>query len=179
MADQYKVVTGKVRASYVNIFTPRAVNPGDDPKYGMALIIPKSDKATIDALRVAEAAAYELGVTTKWNGRRPVTQSIIHDGDTEADLEKNPEYSGSWYMNVSSPRKPGVVDQSVQPILDPEELYSGCWVRVSVRAFPYAGKRNGVSFGLQNVQKLADGERLGGAGSSPEDDFSAEYADLM
>jgi hypothetical protein len=76
-------------------------------------------------------------------------------------------------MSVSNKTKPGIVDQNVQPILDSTEVYSGCYARVSITAFPFSASGNkGVSFGLNHVQKLADGESLGGI-TKAEDDFSA------
>jgi hypothetical protein len=94
-----------------------------------------------------------------------------HDGDEEGDLDKSPELEGHYYMNVSSKTKPGIVDQNVNPILDQTEVYSGCYARVSLFAFPYdfAGKK-GVSFILKNIQKMADGEPFGSS-SRAEDEF--------
>lgn len=168
-----KVVTGKVRLSYVHLFEPYAVNPDDEAKYSVTLLIPKSDKATMRALRAAEKAAAEAG-KAKFDGRVPANlKSVIHDGDEEADLEKNPEYEGHWYMSVNSKTRPGIVDRDVQPILDSTEIYSGAYARVSINAFAYNTRGNkGVSFGLNHVQKLADGDFLGGR-SRAEDDFDA------
>lgn len=174
-----KVVTGRVRLSYVHVWEPWS-SGGDDneAKYSVALLIPKTDKTTINALRKAQAAALEQGKDSKFGGKVPkVWADTIHDGDEEADLEKNPEYEGHWYMSVSSKTKPGIVDQNVQPILDSTEVYSGCFARVSLNAFPYNTKgKKGVSFGLNHVQKLADGDFLGGR-SKAEDDFDAVEED--
>lgn len=177
MAKPTKVVTGEVRLSYVHLFEPHAVNPKDDPKYSVMLMIPKEDTATMDALRAAEEAATEIGIPTKFGGKRPKDlASIIRDGDDTAD--DYPERAGHWVMSVSSPRKPGVVDSSVQPILDPSEVYSGMYARVSLNAFPYTyGAKKGISFGLNHVMKTRDGEPLGGI-TRAEDDF-AEFADLV
>jgi hypothetical protein len=174
-----KVVTGRVRLSYVHIWEPWSNDPQkQEPKYSTALLIPKSDKKTIAALRAAQQAALEQGKDSKFGGKIPKAWAdTIHDGDEEADLEKNEEYAGHWYMSVSSKTKPGIVDQDVQPILDSTEVYSGCYARVSLNAFPYntSGKR-GVSFGLNHVQKLEDGDFLGGR-SKAEDDFDVVEVD--
>ena len=93
------------------------------------------------------------------------------DGDEDADLEMYPEYAGHYYFSVSSKTKPGIVDKDLDPIIDSTEVYSGCFARVSINAFPYNVQGNkGVSFGLNHVQKLADGDYLGGR-SRAEDDF--------
>lgn len=179
MATQNKagttVITGKCRLVYPHVFEPYSSDPDKDPRYSVMLLIPKSDKRTIKALRDAEEEAKQAGVMSKWNGRMPKGMlSIIHDGDDEdqTDTERYPERAGHWYMTVGSVRRPGVVDQDVLPILDASEIYSGCYGRVELGAFPYSvSGKNGVTFGLNNLQKLADGEVLGGR-SRPEDVFS-------
>lgn len=167
-----KVITGRVRLSYVHLFEPFSNNEGQEAKYSCVLLIPKTDKVTIKKLRAAQQAALEAGKDSRFGGRIPKNWTdTIHDGDEEADLEKNPEMEGHWYMTVSSKTKPGIVDQQVNPILDSTEIYSGCFARVSINAFAYSNSGNkGVSFGLNHVQKLADGDYLGGR-SRAEDDF--------
>ena len=173
-----KVVTGKCRLSYVHVFEKFAVNEDDDPRYSVMLLVPKSDTKTVEALRAAEAEAKDQGKSSKWGGKIPANlkPSIIRDGDDYAD--EYPERAGHWFMTVSSQQKPGVVDADVQPILDSTEIYSGCYARASLNAFPYKGKSNGVSFGLNHLQKIADGEPLGGR-TRAEDDFDAISADLI
>ena len=86
---------------------------------------------------------------------------------------------GSIYINVRSKLSPGIVsryagvDGKPERITDPGQIYSGCIVRASLNAFAYdrAGNR-GISLGLNNIQKLADGERLDGR-LKAEDDFEA------
>lgn len=168
-----RVVTGKVRLSYVHLFEPYTNDPDKEARYSVTILIPKSDKGTMAKLRAAEEAAKEDGKSKHFGGRIPSNlSSIIHDGDEEADLERNPEYAGHFYMAMSSKQRPGVVDQDLNPVLDPTQVYSGCYARVSINAFSYstAGKK-GISFGLNNVQFLEDGEPLGGR-TRAEDDFS-------
>jgi hypothetical protein len=156
-----KVTTGVVRASFVRIFEPQpGKNPSDKPKYGITLLIPKSDKATLDALYAAESEAKEAGKSTKFGGSIPPNlKTVIRDGDTDQDTDRYPEFAGNMFMNVRSDRKPVVVDQNVQEILDPTEVYSGCWVKASVNAFPFnADGSKGISFGLNAIQKVRDDE---------------------
>ena len=177
-ASKVQVVTGKVRLSYVHVFEPFANDEDDEKKYSCVVLIPKSDKATLKRLDDAIQAAAEAGKHSKFDGKIPANlTTTLHDGDEEADLEKNPEYEGHMYMSVSSKTKPGVVDQNVQPILDSSEVYSGCYARVQVGAFAYNYKgKKGVSFGLNHVQKVADGEFLGGR-SRAEDVFDEVEVD--
>lgn len=159
-----RVVTGKVRLSYANLNEPRSIENGP-AKYSAVIVIPKDDKATYDAIRKAQAHTVKNG-KHKWGGKIPPSFKgslfTMHDGDEEADLERNPEYEGCWYMNVSNTRQPGLLDRARQPILDATEVYSGCYARVAISCFPFNQQGNkGVSFGLDHVQKLADGEPLG------------------
>ena len=80
-----------------------------------------------------------------------------------------------FFLNANSTQKPGIVDRDLNEILDPDEVYSGCWGRASINFFPYNSNGNkGVGVGLNNIQKLKDGERLGGARASAEDDFGGD-----
>lgn len=173
-----KVVTGKIRLSYVHIWEAFANEDGQEPKYSCVLLIPKTDKTTMKDLRAAQQAALEAGKDSRFGGKIPAVWSdTIHDGDVEADLDRNPEYAGHWYMSVSSKTRPGIVDNNVQPILDSTEVYSGCYAKVSINCFPFvhSGKK-GVSFGLNHVQKVGDGDFLGGR-SKAEDDFEPVAAE--
>lgn len=167
-----KVVVKKARLSYVHLFEPYSIDGEQDPKYSVMLLIPKSDKAGLEALRAAEAAAAEQGKSTKFGGKVPANlASIIRDGDDFA--EDYPERADHWFMSVTAPptRKPGVVDANVNPIMEQSEVYSGCYANVSLNAFPYTfGSKKGISFGLNHVQKVADGEPLGSI-TKAEDDF--------
>jgi len=169
-----KVVTGRVRLSYVHAFEPFSNTEGQEPKFSVVLLIPKSDRATIAKLRAAQQAALAGAADRLFGGKVPkVFKDTLHDGDTEADLDRNPEYADHWYMSVSSKTRPGIVDQDVNPILDSTEVYSGCYARVSINCFAYSTSGNkGVSFGLNHIQKMGDGDFLGGR-SKAEDDFDA------
>lgn len=175
-ATATKVVTGKARLSYVNVFEPRAAMPGQEPKYSVSVLIPKADKATVDKVKAAIAAAQEAGKPT-WGGKVPAgLRSPLRDGDTERD---SPEYKNHFFINASSKNRPGVVDAAVNPILDQGEIYSGAYGRVSINFYPYSVNGNrGIGAGLQNIQKVADGEPLSGR-SRAEDDFTAVEEDFL
>lgn len=174
VAQPTKVITGTVRLSYAHLFEPFSFNDDQEPKYSVVLLIPKSDKATIKKIKAAQKAALEQGKSSKFNGKIPTNWSnTLRDGDEEKDLEDNPEFAGHYFMTVSARTRPGIVDRDVQPILDSTEVYSGCYARASINAFPYSVSGNkGVSFGLNHIQKIKDGEPLGGR-SNAEDDFDS------
>jgi hypothetical protein len=172
-----KVVLGKnelVRFSYANVFEPRENLQGDD-KYGVSVLIPKSDEKTVKLVKAAIKAAVAEGKDSKFGGKVPSNIKLpLRDGDEErAD---DPAYAGHYFFNANSNRRPSVVDKTVSPILDPDEFYSGCYGRVSVNFYSFNTNGNkGVAAGLNNIQKVKDGERLGG-GSSAEEDFGS-FAD--
>lgn len=167
MAKAIKVVTGKVRFSYSNVFQPQTPKEGGTPKYSVSLIISKEDKETIEAINKAEEKA-KKDYASIWGGTVPKgLKGGLRDGDTEKD---DPAYANSYFINANSTQKPGVVDADLNPILDMSEFYSGCYGRASISFYGYnTNGSKGIGCGLNNVQKLEDGEKLGGATSAAAD----------
>ena len=173
-----KVVTGKVRLSYAHVWEPVSINDSK-PKYSVSLVIPKSDKETIKKINAAVDAAIEEGIA-KFGGKKPNKAALklpLRDGDTERDDEV---YKNCFFVNANSTTAPQIVDRSVQPILDREEVYSGCYARVSINFYAYNTNGNkGIACGLGNIQKIADGEPLGGRTSAKDDFSSIEDEDFL
>lgn len=170
--QQTKVVTGEVRFSYLHVFQPHAIEEGQQEKFSVSLLIPKSDKKTLAKIKKAVEAAKVAGQSTKFGGKIPPNlKTPLRDGD--AERPDQPEYAGHYFLNANSTNKPGLVDANLDPILDSTELCSGCYGRASVNFYAYnvSGNR-GIACGLNNLQKLRDGETLGGR-SRAEDDFEA------
>lgn len=167
-----RVITGEVRLSYANLFEAKSIQ-GSKPKYSVSLIIPKSDKATLAKIEAAIDAAIEAG-TAKFGGKRPNKAALklpLRDGDTERDDEA---YANSMFVNANSTTPPQVVDESLAPILDRSQVYSGCYGRASITFYAFNTNGNkGIACGLGNVQKLRDGEPLGSGHVSAEEDFAA------
>ena len=170
------VITSECVLSHPSLFEPRET-PSGELKYGCALIFDKG--ADLAELRAAAQAA----AVAKWAGKAAqMTESgalrmPFRDG---AEREGSRGYgAGKTFLNASTKNQPGVVgrhggpDGRPRPITDPAELYPGCRVRASLTAFAYdqAGNR-GVSFALNNIQKLGEGPRLDGR-KDAEDEFSA------
>jgi len=179
-AQTTKVVTGLVRLSYANLFVPTSVEEGGDKKYSVSILIPKTDKETIKKIEAAIEAAKEAG-KSKWGGKIPVKGLKLPLRDGDEDRPDDDAYAGHFFINASSKTKPGVVDKNLQPVLDQDEVYSGCYGRVSINLYPFDTKGNkGIAAGLNNVQKIKDGEALAGK-SKAEDDFAdaLEVDDLM
>ena len=170
-----KVITGKdTRWSYCNVWEAKAIN-GGTPKFSVSLLIPKTDTVTVKKIKAAIEAAYREGeAKLKGNGKTvpPLTaiKTPLRDGD--AERPDDPAYAGHYFLNANSATAPGIVDADCQPILTRSEVYSGVYGRASISfyAFNSSGNR-GIACGLNNLQKIRDGEPLGGRASA-ESDFS-------
>ena len=177
-----KVITGpNTRWSYCNVWQPKSIN-GGTPKYSVSLIIPKSDTVTINKIKAAIEAAYKEGeAKLKGNGRSVPALSVLktplRDGDAERPDDE--AYANAYFVNANSATAPGIVDADRQPILDTSEVYSGVYGRASINFYAFNSNGNkGIACGLNNLQKIRDGESLGGK-SRPEDDFADEEEDFL
>lgn len=177
-----KVVTGKVRFCYANVFEPTTMADGDTPKYNVCVLIPKSDTKTLEKIKQAIEAAKQTGKAklADKNGKIPSTIKLpLRDGDEERG--DDPAYEGMYFINANSTRKPSVVDKNLNPIMSKDEFYSGCYGRASINFYAYNVQSKGIAAGLGNLQKLEDGEPLAG-GSSADEDFGGDNTwddDLM
>ena len=175
-----KVITGpKTRWSYANVWDPKSIN-GGAPKYSVSLIIPKSDTKTVEKIQAAIQAAYEEGQSKlKGNGKSVPALSVLktplRDGDAERPDDE--AYKDSYFINANSATAPGIVDADRNPILERSEVYSGVYGRASINLYAFNSNGNkGIACGLNNLQKISDGEPLGGKSRS-EDDFADDYDD--
>ena len=133
-----KVITGKCLLSYVFVNKPKAAVAGGEEKYSLSAIIPKSDTASLEKIETAIEKATKEGIA-RFGSKFGKTSSFripLRDGDV--DKPDDAAYKDSYFLNVNSKTKPGLVDKDVNPILDPTEIYSGCFGRVSITAFPYS-----------------------------------------
>ena len=175
-----KVITGvNTRWSYVNAWEPKSIN-GGAPKYSVSLIIPKSDTKTIEKIQAAIQAAYDEGQDKlKGNGKSVPALSVLKTPlrDGEAERPDDEAYADSYFINANSGTAPGIVDADRQPILDRSEVYSGVYGRASINFYAFNSNGNkGIACGLNTLQKIKDGEPLGGK-SRAEDDFDTEEDD--
>ena len=175
-----KVITGvDTRWSYANVWDPKSIN-GGTPKYSVSLIIPKSDKVTIQKIKAAIQAAYEEGESKlKGNGKSVPSLSVIKTPLRDGDLERPDDeaYKNAYFVNANSATAPGIVDADRQQIIDRSEVYSGVYGRASITFYAFNSSGNkGIACGLNNLQKIRDGEPLGGK-SSAESDFATDDDD--
>ena len=175
-----KVVTGKnTRFSYLIVNEPKSIN-GGTPKYSVSLIIPKSDTVTVEKCKAAIKAAYDEGQSKlKGNGKSvpalKMLKTPLRDGDEERPDDS--AYADSYFINANSATAPGIVDANCNPILERSEVYSGVYGRASISFYAFNSNGNkGIACGLNNLQKIRDGEPLGGR-TRAEDDFATDDDD--
>lgn len=183
MATTPRNITAAGRLSYPNLFQPRKVTEeSDKQQYSATLLIPKTDTATIQAVQAAIQAAVKQGME---EGKFKQAIDPAHtkypplrDGDApNANGEpRSPEFAGHWFISAKAPesRKPFVVDGNLNIVIDPTEVYAGCYVNMAVQfyAYSHATGGKGISASLVGVQKVRDGEPLGGGVVDASDVFS-------
>lgn len=167
MTNPMKVITGpNTRWSYANVWEPKSIN-GGTPKYSVSLIIPKSDTKTVAKIEAAIEAAYREGeAKLKGNGKSVPALSVLKTPLRDGDLERpdDPAYAGSYFVNANATSAPGIVDADRNPILTRSEVYSGVYGRASISFYAFNSSGNkGIACGLNNLQKIRDGEPLGGS----------------
>jgi hypothetical protein len=157
------LLTPQFRASYVQIFRPRKNELNGEMEYSVVAIFPKD--ADLKPLHDAAKAA----IVEKWGNDpakwpKPLRSPIRKNEEREKEGKLPDGYeAGGHFITLKAKQKPGLVDQKLQTIIDETKVYSGCFMRAQVRAYAYDAKGNrGVSFGLQNLQFMADGEPLSG-----------------
>lgn len=161
-----KVVTGKVRFSYAHVWEPRADENGIE-KYSLCILIPKTDKKTLEDCRKAIEAAKQDGMKTKFGGKANGVKIPLRDGDEERP--DSPEYAGMMFINCSAKSQPIILDRNRNEVVDRKEVYSGAWGNVAVNFYPYNSNGNkGVGCGLNVIRKLEDDDNLGGGISVSE-----------
>lgn len=182
-AKPTKVVTGKVRFSYANVWEPKQMmengKPVGKPKYSVVLLIPKKNKADIKRIEDAIAVAKELGKASTWKGKIPAGLKMpLHDGDEKfnEDPEKYAPYEGMVYLSAKSDTKPGIIDKAGNEIIERDEFYSGCYGKASVNFYPFDNVSKGIGCGLNNLMKTEDGENLGGGRAAATEDFADDIS---
>ena len=166
------LVTGKIRFSYVNVFSPR-VTPNGEEKYSVTILIPKNDIDTYQRISDEINKCLQENLASVFNGVMPSNPKLpIHDGDglRQSGEPYGAECKGHWVITANSNSAPEVVDANCNPIISKNEFYSGCYGRASLRFYAYNQNGNkGIGCGLGNVQKLEDGQPLDGRTTAIED----------
>jgi hypothetical protein len=176
-----KVITNEVRMAYLYWAEPKAFEDKDEPKYRATLLIPKSDKETIKAIKTAIEQVKVEGLQ-KWGGKLPTKDFFIplRDGDDDAPENSGDEFEGHYFVNAKTSYKPAVVDRQKAEITDADVFQSGDYARASVTFYAFAtGKNKGIGVILNALQFTTKGERLGGGNSANDfDELEADDDDL-
>lgn len=161
-----QITTGKVRFSYCNLFTPRAAQEGAKEKYSVTLLIPKSDKATIQKIKAAMEEAKQKYIAANSGKKLPTNlKSTLHDGDGERPNggEFGEECKGCYVITVSSNNKPVLVHSDKTPLTDPRNCTPAATAARSSTSMSTTPRATRVSLPyLNGIMKLYDGEPLGG-----------------
>lgn len=177
--DPRRVITGKTRWAYLNVWEPRPTDrEGETPYYSACILIPKTDKKTINAINQAVQAALEEGKNRIFNGKIPSAyRHPLRDGDV--DRPEKEEFRECYFINAKTKHKPDILDTSLNPILEKDKVYSGCYGVASLSFYAYDSKGSkGVTAQLRNLMKVEDGKPLSG-GLSAQEEFATvvtEYA---
>ena len=178
-----KVITGvNTRWSYANVWEAKAME-GGKPKFSVSLIIPKSDTVTVGKIKTAIEEAYREGQSKlKGNAKSVPALSTLRTPLRDGDLERpdDPAYANAYFVNANSATAPGVVDANRNEIMDKSEVYSGCYGRASINFYAFNANGNrGIACGLNNLQKIRDGEPLGGRASAESDFATVEDEEFL
>lgn len=167
-----RIRVNEVILSFPKVFTPEAFSEGDKEKYSATFVFPPEVQGQLKAIR---AAALEVG-REKFGSTfdEKVKKGKLHWPFREIDDDENAEKGypeGSTFIRARSEKKPQIVSIYPDPsnggkpaqITDEDEIYAGVVVNATLDVFAFEGKLNsGVTFGLGNLQKVRDGERLDG-----------------
>lgn len=181
-----RLQTPEAILSYPFVFKmQKAMDDTQKDKYSCVLVFTDEQQKS-PLFKAMKKAAVEAAIEKFGGDKAP---GLIRSGkirmpfrDDPEDIEKKGYPEGSCFITVKNEKKPGIVSIFPDPnnngkpmsITDEEQIYAGCIVRATINAFGYDQRGNkGVSFGLNNIQKLRDGERLDGRAKA-EDEFEAD-----
>jgi len=180
MSAPIKVVTGKCIIAHPSLFSPRPESSEIDAgKYTCMVIIKKSDSETAEKLKKAVNDA----IKAQWPDKVPSgLTKPVKDGDEKyaEDEKKYPYLKGTYYLNVKTTTRPKVFDGNVTEIIDPTEVVSGDYAKVSMnfKGFDKAGNK-GVGVYLNAVQHLGRGPVVIGGGNAADDFEVEELAEVF
>ena len=175
-----KIVLSTHRVSYVHLDKPQAFDDGGEAKYSVTFLIPKKhpDVERVKGLINDIYKANKESVFNKVSLTSPNFHNPLRDGDEYLDEHPdNLECRGCYFVKAASKSQPAVYGSDKQEILDLDEVYSGCYCRGVIVGWPFNNKAKGISFFLNSVMFIKDGERLGGFESDPDDYDESDETD--
>lgn len=171
------VTTPEFRLSYPKLFKPELNKLSQKHEFSLEALF--SLGCDLSQLKTAakNACINKWGADpARWpKNLNPATQvrdipprSPFLDQKTKVKDGKLPDgcVEGAIFMRFKADgakARPAIVDQNRQEILEERKVYAGCYVRANVTAFAYEQAGNvGVSFGLNAVQFVRDGQPFSG-----------------
>lgn len=120
--------------SYPHLFTPRSVNPGDDPKFSVNVLIAKNDpqvQQVVQAIEVEKRNTFPNGFPG--NGKLCLKDCADPAGNYSSDLHGYYELR----TNSGADNKPHLVDANLQPVMDQSLVYGGAeaWFHVNLAGY--------------------------------------------
>jgi len=176
--DMKKLLTPVFRVSFPSVFEASSYE-GGVPKFSVSAVWEPA--RFTDKEKVLWKAMYDLADEVcmakfkKKAGSLPANfKRGFRDGEEKADLTGYGP--GKVFAALSSKMRPGVIGLDRAPITDPDEFYPGCYARATITCYAYDNVGKGYAFGLNNLQKIRDGERLDSK-TDPEEDFGEAEVD--
>lgn len=174
-----KLFTPKFRVSFPDVFEATQINNQGQAKFRLSMIFdpveiakdPEQQKLW-DALK----AAVDEAAIAKFNSVPPVLKKPFKDGNQMLNQKTGAIYEGHEGMAIlrtQSNDRPGLVDMACNPIMERSEFYGGCYAQatISFYAWDHPTQGKGVSAGIQNIQKVSEGETFSGK-TKATDDFA-------
>lgn len=164
------------RAAYVNLLKPRKNTLNEKEEYSVTALFPKDADLKPLFKAVEDAAASVWGSDkAKWPKNLKLPFKKQEDALDKNGKMRDGYTKGAWLLNLkcdASKKKPGLVDSKLEPILDPEDIYSGMYARAQVSFFAFnQPAAKGVTLILNHVQKVKDGNVIG-TSNKAEDAFT-------
>lgn len=164
MTKYEKILTPTFRVSFAHVFKPGKSFQGKEPKYSVTMLFEKSTDLTDMKKLVGKV------IRAKWGDDKAKWPEKLGLPFKDGDKQKPEAHKGKVVIEARSQIRPGLVNQKCEEIINPAEFYSGCYARATVTCFAYEQMGNsGVAFGLQNIQKVKDGEAFSGRANAKDD----------
>ncbi len=173
MVERTKVTSPPFRVSFPEVFESKSYD-GSEPKYSLVMLFypekfTKKEAAQFQAMKALRDEACQTKFSKSFKDMKvnPAFKVGLRKGEEKPDLDGYGE--GMVFATASSKMQPGLIDRDRTPIMKIEDFYPGCWARATLTAYGYDNKSKGVAFGLQNIQKLGEGESFSGRVDADED----------
>jgi Protein of unknown function (DUF2815) len=166
-------MTPHFRVAYPVVFKPKLNELSKKEEYTLTCLFPKgTDLSGLKALAQAAIIKKWGEDKTKWpkDLQSPFKDQAEFKNQTTGKMYDGAE-PGCTMIRLKSYQQPVVFDQQKNEILEERHFYGGCFARATVNAFAFdQGKNRGISFWFNAVQKVKEGDPLGGR-ANPESDF--------